>query len=213
RSLPLMDSRRFASLDGLRTIAILAVVAFHYCYRWGPPLNSESLYPYGTALAGLPGVHLGAYGVHLFFVISGFVIAMTLDACKTPGEFIVRRYARLGPAMLLFSLITFAAMHAIPRAPFPERWIWFASSITFVDPQFLNRLAPSIGFSSIDGPYWSLYVEVHFYVLACLVYFPTGRRFRVTMGLLSPIACGLLLVRIPLASPLSNNLLIPSFLP
>ena len=97
-----MDSRRIASIDGLRTIAIFAVVAFHYCYRWGPPLNSESLYPYGTALAGLPGVRFGGCGVQLFFVISGFVIAMTLDRRKTPREFVVRRYARLAPAMLLF---------------------------------------------------------------------------------------------------------------
>jgi len=208
-----MDSRRIASIDGLRTIAILAVVAFHYCYRWGPPLNSESLYPYGTALADLPGVRFGGYGVPLFFVISGFVIAMTLDRCKTPREFVVRRYARLGPAMLVFSVITFAAMHVIPRAPFPERGVWFLSAITFIDPQLLNRIAPSIGFYSIDGAYWSLYVEVQFYALACLVYFTVDRWFRVIMGLLSAIACGLLLVRIPLASPVSNNLLMPSFLP
>ena len=112
---------------------VLAVVAYHYCYRWGPPVDPESLYAYGTALAGLPGVRFGAYGVHLFFVISGFVIAMTLERCKTPREFILRRYARLAPAMLLFSVITFAAMHLIPRAPFPERGVWFLSSITFID--------------------------------------------------------------------------------
>lgn len=208
-----MDNRRIASLDGLRTIAILAVIAFHYCYRWGPPLNPESLYPYGSALAGLPGVRFGAYGVHLFFVISGFVIAMTLDRCKTPREFIARRYARLGPAMLLFSGITFGAMHVIPHAPFPERGIWFVSSISFIAPVHLNHFAPSVGFQSIDGAYWSLYVEVQFYALACVVYFTARNQFRVFMGLVSAIACGLLLTRIPLASPASNNLLIPSFLP
>lgn len=207
-----MDSRRFASIDGLRTVAILAVVAFHYCYRWGPPVNPETLYPYGSALAG-PGLRFGAYGVHLFFVISGFVIAMTLERCNTPREFIVRRYARLAPAMFLFSVITFAAMHVIPRAPFPERWVWFVSSMTFIDPVLLNRVAPSVGFQSIDGVYWSLYVEVQFYALACLVYFTTRKRFRLMMGLLSAFACGFLLVRIPLASPISNNLLIPFFLP
>jgi peptidoglycan/LPS O-acetylase OafA/YrhL len=208
-----MDGRRIASIDGLRAIAILAVVAFHYCYRWGPPRNSESLYPYGTALADLPGVRFGGYGVQLFFVISGFVIAMTLERCKTPREFVVRRYARLGPAMLAFSLITFAAMHVIPRSPFPERWVWFLSSITFIDPQYLNRIIPSIDFKNIDGAYWSLYVEVQFYALACLVYFTAGKWFRVIMSLLSAIACWLLLVRIPLASRVSNNLLIPLFLP
>jgi peptidoglycan/LPS O-acetylase OafA/YrhL len=208
-----MDSRRIASLDGLRTVAILAVVAFHYCYRWGPPLNPESLYPWGTALAGLPGVRLGQYGVHLFFVISGFVIAMTLERCRTPREFVVRRYARLAPAMLLFSVITFAAMQVIPHAPFAERPAWFVSAITFIDPATLNRIAPAIGFHSIDGAYWSLYVEFRFYALACLVYFAARERFGLWMGLVSAIACGLLIVRIPLASPLSDNLLIPVFLP
>lgn len=208
-----MEKRRIASIDGLRAIAILAVVAFHYCCRWAPPLNSENLYPYGTALAGLPGVRFGGCGVQLFFVISGFVIAMTLEHCRTPREFVVRRYARLAPAMLLFSVITLLAMHLIPHAPFPERWVWFVSSITFIDPVVLNRIVPAGGFSSIDGVYWSLYVEVQFYALACLVYFRARNHFRVIMGLLSAIACGFLIVRIPLASPLSNNLLIPLFLP
>jgi len=208
-----MESRRIASLDGLRTIAILAVVAFHYCYRWGPPLNRESLYPFGTALAHLPGVRLGEYGVQLFFVISGFVIALTLERCRTPLEFAVRRYARLAPAMLLFSGITFAAMQVIPHAPFPERAAWFVSALTFIDPLTLNRIAPGVGFQSIDGVYWSLYVEVHFYVLACLVYFSAPRRFGMCLALLSAIACGLLIVRIPLAAPLAKNLLIPLFLP
>ena len=208
-----MDGRRIASLDGLRTVAILAVVAFHYCYRWGPPLNRESLYPYGPALAALPGVRLGQYGVHLFFVISGFVIAMTLERCRTPREFVVRRYARLAPAMLLWSVITFAAMQVIPHAPFPERAAWFVSALTFIGPVTLNRIAPSIDFHSIDGVYWSLYVEVQFYAVACLVYFSAPKRFGICLGLLSAIACWLLIVRIPLASPLSNNLLIPLFLP
>jgi peptidoglycan/LPS O-acetylase OafA/YrhL len=208
-----MESRRIASIDGLRAIAIFVVVVFHYCYRWGPPLNPESLYPYGTALAGLPGLRFGKYGVHLFFVISGFVIAMTLDRCKTPREFIVRRYARLAPAMLLFSVITFTAMHLIPRAPFPERGAWFLSTITFIDPGYLNRVAPRVGFQNIDNAYWSLYLEVQFYAIACVAYFMARSRFRATMGLLSAVACGLLVVHIPLASPLSNNLLIPIVLP
>ncbi|HEV2227958.1 MAG TPA: acyltransferase [Steroidobacteraceae bacterium] len=208
-----MDSRRIASIDGLRALAILAVVAFHYCCRWCPPLSAEALYPYGTALADLPGARFGGCGVRLFFVISGFVIAMTLDRCRTPREFVVRRYARLGPAMLVFSALTFAAMQLIPHAPFPERWAWFASAITFIDPVVLNRIAPGVGFYSMDGAYWSLYAEVQFYALACLVYFSARNRFRAGMGLLSVVACTLLLVRIPLASPVSNNLLIPLSLP
>ncbi len=115
--------------------------------------------------------------------------------------------------MLIFSVITFAAMQVIPRAPFAARAAWFVSSVTFIDPVILSRLAPTPGFRSIDGVYWSLYVEVQFYALACLVYFAAREHFRLGLALLSAIGCGLLIVRIPLASPLSNNLLMPLFLP
>ena len=45
------------------------------------------------------------------------------------------------------------------------------------------------------------------------MYFAAPRHSGICLGLLSAIACGLLIVTIPLASPLSNNLLIPLFLP
>jgi peptidoglycan/LPS O-acetylase OafA/YrhL len=101
----------------------------------------------------------------------------------------------------------------IPHAPFPQRAAWFVSSLTFIDPLTLSRIAPGVGFQSIDGVYWSLYVEVHFYLLACLVYFAAPRRFGLCLALLSALGCGLLLVRLPLAAPLASNLLIPLFLP
>jgi peptidoglycan/LPS O-acetylase OafA/YrhL len=115
--------------------------------------------------------------------------------------------------MLLFSVLTFTAMHVIPRAPFSERAAWFLSAFTFINPVYLNRIAPGVGFQSMDGAYWSLYVEVQFYAIACALYFIARKRFRLNIGLLSAVACGLLLVRVPIASPLSNNLLIPTALP
>ena len=88
---------RLAHLDGLRFLAVTAVILYHYLCRWTPPEYSPSLYPYGSTFAGLKLAQFGWLGVQLFFIISGFVIALTLSRCATLGEFAIRRYSRLAP--------------------------------------------------------------------------------------------------------------------
>jgi len=70
---------------------------------WTPP----NLYPYGGTFANITFFSLGFDGVELFFIVPGFVIALTLRHCHTLWEFAVRRFARLFPAMALCSLLTF----------------------------------------------------------------------------------------------------------
>ena len=103
---------RILFLDGLRCIAILAVIPFHYFSRWTPPEYYENLYPYGNVFS--PLFRYGFYGVNLFFVVSGFVITLTLYKCSSPFEFGVRRIARLWPSMALCSLITLLLIRIIP---------------------------------------------------------------------------------------------------
>ena len=86
---------RLLELDALRGIAAMAVMGFHY----------TTLYSHETGHLGeLPfEVRYGNYGVHLFFMISGFVIFMTLERTRTAKDFIVSRFSRLfpGPARVL----------------------------------------------------------------------------------------------------------------
>ena len=110
---------RIGILDGYRALAIGMVVLYHYFARWTPPDHAANLYPYGPVLRD--AFSFGYLGVNFFFIISGFVIGMTLERCKTPGEFFVRRFARLWPAMLACSIITFAGLSLVPAAPFPAR--------------------------------------------------------------------------------------------
>ena len=101
---------RVAVLDGLRALAILAVMAFHYTMRWTPPQAREDLYPYHGAFNHLPilgpMLDYGWAGVELFFVVSGFVICMTLERSSGLWDFFRRRLARLWPAMLVCASIT-----------------------------------------------------------------------------------------------------------
>jgi peptidoglycan/LPS O-acetylase OafA/YrhL len=108
------------ALDGLRGIAILLVVGFHYFYINAAPFNRTDIYPYGNAFVEWPVFQYGILGVPLFFIISGFVIALTLDGCSSPIEFAVRRFARLWPALIFWSIITFLVL-SLSDAPFAVR--------------------------------------------------------------------------------------------
>ncbi len=114
------DKRRISFLDGLRGVAIILVVFFH---AYGNPYQFGR-YPYGDTFAGV--ISYGWVGVQLFFMISGFVIFMTLEKCRNFQEFICRRWLRLFPAMLMCSLIIYLT---VPL--FPDR---------FLGPGFLKDL-------------------------------------------------------------------------
>ncbi|AEX20720.1 acyltransferase [Vibrio sp. EJY3] len=163
---------RLGYLDGLRGVAVLCVVLYHYFSRFEsdnfyafPPLNDFIFFRL---------VDFGYYGVHLFFTISGFVIALTLYNCNSIKEFVIRRFARLWPPMLLCSICTFVYL-SIFDGVF-ETSIWrFIPTLTFIEPYFFNKLIHGIKFGWIDGAYWSLFVEVRFYFWAAVIYFFTKK--------------------------------------
>ena len=178
-----MDSKRIRSLDGLRAMAILLVVGYHYFSRWSPPKSPENLYPHGSTFADWPAFSMGYLGVELFFIISGFVIALTLQSSSSPFSFGVRRFARLFPAMLLCSIATILIVRAFdaPYFLFRAQWENLLPSLTFSDPAIWNWLFGH-RFEEVDGAYWSLQVEVKFYFWAAVLYFmgpqeKFGRRF------------------------------------
>src|SRR5215471_2445277 len=105
-----MSSRdhRVNEIDLLRFLAALSVVMFHYAFR-GYAADSVSAMPY-PLLA--PFAKYGGLGVHLFFMISGFVILMTA-AGGTLKTFVTSRIVRLYPAFWICCTITFVAVLAI----------------------------------------------------------------------------------------------------
>lgn len=72
---------RLQGLDALRGLAALAVVLFHYTARF-----DELFATTPQSSLSFPNGH---YGVDLFFIISGFVIFMTLQRMRRPADFLV----------------------------------------------------------------------------------------------------------------------------
>lgn len=150
------NKTRYDEIDLLRGLSCLAVVAFHYFYRgqldhW----VTESAHPLVSQISSL-----GYLGVHLFFMISGFVIFMSAEGA-TVRAFVASRVARLYPSLWVAAPLTAAIA-----------W-WTASQYFQVDLRtlLLNLTLAPHHFQAdfVDGAYWSLVVELQFYALIAIV--------------------------------------------
>jgi len=149
---------RVNELDLLRLIAALGVVFFHYSFR-GFAADDMSIMPY-PLLA--PYAMYGNLGVELFFMISGFVILMTAAGGRL-REFVVSRIVRLYPAFWICCTSTFVLTLLIGAPRFSATPGQYLINLTMLSGFF--------GVPSIDGAYWSLFVELRFYALVAIVLF------------------------------------------
>lgn len=167
-------SARLVEVDALRGIAAVAVVLFHMSTRF-----NQLFAPSEPASWAFPHGH---YGVNLFFIISGFVIFMTLERTRRPMDFVVSRFSRLFPSYWCAIVLTFVITH------------WLELPIKTVTAlQALGNFLMLHGYLSIphvDGVYWTLEVELMFYVGMFLL-FRSGR-----MNLLVPVLMAVLALRV-----------------
>jgi len=155
-------ARRFAGLDGLRALAVVAVVFYH----------------------GLPGLpNAGFFGVDVFFVLSGFLItSLIVDQISQNrfsfGRFWDRRLRRIVPAVVVLLLvIPVIALwlnsdilygfrrQVLGSITFSFNWLDVASSSSYFSefqPELLRNL-------------WSLAVEMQFYLVWPLLLVPLLR--------------------------------------
>jgi len=143
-----------ADIDGLRAIAVLAVICYH---------------------AAVPGFSGGFVGVDIFFVISGFLITSIILKEVNEGKFSIarfyeRRIRRIFPALYPVILATFICawylFHVVPFKQFAESvatTALFCSNILF-----WLQSGDYFGASSAEMPLlhtWSLAVEEQFYIV------------------------------------------------
>jgi len=159
------SGRFIAEVDGLRFIAIALVLFFHvHDY-----LFTKFLLPAGNVgsedlLDRIAAT--GHYGVHLFFIISGFVLALPFAAHQLSDRpavklraYFLRRLTRLEPPYIL-AMIGIAAAIALTRAPHPPIAPHLLASLAYV-----HNIVYGVP-STINVVAWSLEIEVQFYILA-----------------------------------------------
>ncbi|WP_300449996.1 acyltransferase [Accumulibacter sp.] len=140
-------SNRLVEIDALRGVAALAVVLFHYTTHYARVFGADP--PPSISVSG------GHYGVNLFFIISGFVIFMTLDRTAKPMDFVVSRFSRLFPAYWVAIVMTFSLTHLLGL---PGKLVDIGAAVgNLIMIHGLFRVP------HVDGVYWTLEVELLFY--------------------------------------------------
>lgn len=145
---------RVAYLDGWRGLAILLVLADHFTH--------------------ISGFKFGGFGVELFFVLSGRLMAELLVVQATPWRtFLWRRFSRIYPALLVLCTAMLIFSHSslypayAPKVSAGE----YGAALLFA----MNYAAPFRDHVIILDHTWSLCVEEHSYLLLVLVVFAVSR--------------------------------------
>jgi peptidoglycan/LPS O-acetylase OafA/YrhL len=154
-----------------RGIAAFLVIYFHLSAR----VPSEYLgMDSGPSLI----FYSGKVGVLIFFVISGYLIVQSLQYSRNLASFYAKRISRLWPlfalaAILIFLFIQFVEPPIVPSGP----------KKFFTDPPTVLDLAGNIfflndlGFRWVDGVFWSILVELKFYMWIGLLAALSPRNF------------------------------------
>jgi peptidoglycan/LPS O-acetylase OafA/YrhL len=175
--------RQFPVLDWFRALAALAVFAQHAYQQYSTLVDS-------TALKALLS-HLGAWGVAIFFVLSGFCIHWSRLSQTRGGrpfdkvEYASRRFFRIYPALLACLLLSY--------------WLGNAYGSNLLPPSSLGEVIQHLllvsGLSSthrtaVNNVLWSVVVEMHFYILYGLLPGAFSSTRRVVLTTLAAVLIG-----------------------
>jgi peptidoglycan/LPS O-acetylase OafA/YrhL len=141
------SSARIGELDALRGLAAIAVMIFHYTALYAKDVGHLNPPPFQLAA--------GNYGVQLFFVISGFVIFMTLERTRSAADFVVSRFTRLYPTYWAALALSALFIYTIGLPSQRISPLDAAANLTMLQELF--------HFRHLDGSYWTLQIELLFY--------------------------------------------------
>jgi peptidoglycan/LPS O-acetylase OafA/YrhL len=161
------DRQHFEFLDGLRGLACLAVVLNHVKIPILEDQMPAGLWTYTF--------HKGGLGVLVFFVLSGYVIAYSLrstdGSAAAAANFMERRTIRITPPYYVALVVSLVVSGMSARLTGDE---WFVPDAGNAVAHLLY-LPGLLGLPMINGIYWTLYIEMQFYLAMCVVIWALGR--------------------------------------
>jgi peptidoglycan/LPS O-acetylase OafA/YrhL len=180
---------RVESADLLRGVAALSVAWFHFT-NGGPLLEDGWLKGSGSH---------GWLGVHAFFVISGFVIPLSMQRAgyalrRHAGTFVLKRFIRLEPPYLLaVALCVVLGMLSAAAPAYAGRPFALDQAQLLLHVGYLNDL---FGVPWLNPVFWSLAIEFQFYLSMALLYpLLAHRRRAVALAALAAASLSALVLR------------------
>jgi peptidoglycan/LPS O-acetylase OafA/YrhL len=185
--IPMTPQRsRVDVLDGLRGVAILMVLWFH---TWQLTWLRADVHILGQTLNFNFISEMGFFGVDLFFFLSGFVLFYPYarhlfegKQLQTVGQFAYRRMIKIVPSYVFSAILILVILRPDIGQNFVQRAWQIVSHALFI----FNWWPSTSG--AISGVYWTLGVEVQFYVLFPLLCWFFRRRPLITYLVLLVIA-------------------------
>ena len=174
--------RRLAFLDAIRGVAALCVLLHHVFSDATPALRAVTVNWF----------NLGDFGVYTFFLVSGFIIPVSLERHPTATSFWRSRFWRLYPPFWfsLAAVVILGALGAIELDP-----AFFTHPLRNISAN-ASMLAYFVHVPQALGVYWTLSIELLFYALCTILKLThlINRRVLVTclsvvLYLLSALAC------------------------
>lgn len=156
---------RLKQFDALRGIAAISVCFFHIVKY----LKLEGTY-FGKIF------QFGNMGVDLFFIISGFVIYMSLKNTKNIKEFWISRFTRLYPTYWFSCLFTTIILFVFNDPRIIRDGI--GKETILVN---LTMVQNFFGYVDLDGAYWTLIIEFVFYFWISIFYFFIGDKINIIL--------------------------------
>lgn len=166
-----MGTQKNANIEIWRGIAVFIVVYFHFSARLEPASLNSSAHPIVLN-------HIGKLGVYIFFVISGYLIAMSLETSKSLADFYSKRISRIWPLFILANISIFVFLMFVPAPVDNVGPITFnTKSANVFDLIGTSFFLKDLGFRWVDGVYWSILVELKFYFFAGIFAWLFGPRY------------------------------------
>ena len=144
-------SHKLVELDWIRGLSALLIMLYHYTYR------------YNDIVSPVHDWHIkviwGNAAVNVFFLLSGFLTAYTMSDRLSPSIYLRKRALRLYPTYWTCLIVTSIIVY-----------LYFPSLSLSLKHILINltMFQGFLGVPNVDGVYWTLKCEIHFYLFVFL---------------------------------------------
>jgi len=149
-----MEKKRIVGLDLVRFLSALGIMAYHYFFI-------GVIQGFYDNKVFHPIAFWGEFGVDIFFILSGFSILFSTESKKTPFNFLKGRIFRIYPAFIICSVITMFTGMLMPGTYKNDLIFRWLNSLTLCNDLW--------GVQPLSSIYWTLMVEMKFYILTAVI--------------------------------------------